>query len=174
MTIRAVPPASRRREAPATDEEIERGLRELAVSIPVRPRCFRAGLTAPKVETMDDGVDALSVEGPDRLHACLIPLSYMDPTEVAACVRCDRGDDQSPRKEALLLSRPSSPGVGIGSTRPIGRTGQRQDPSWPSSLAPARACKQRRAVRCSPLGRLRTGVCRIRKCRLRGVAGRAR
>ena len=37
--------------------------------------------------TEDDDLEALSTEELERLHACLMSFSSMDPTEVAAYVR---------------------------------------------------------------------------------------
>jgi hypothetical protein len=79
--------ASRRDSAPPSDADIERGLRERAVSDPRAAEILLRWVQRPRPVTEDDGLEALSIEQLERLHACLMSFFSMDPTEVAAYVR---------------------------------------------------------------------------------------
>jgi hypothetical protein len=63
-------------------------LRERAVTDPRVAEILLRWLQRPRpVALEDDGLEALSTEQLERLHACLMSFSSMDPTEVAAYVR---------------------------------------------------------------------------------------
>jgi hypothetical protein len=79
--------ASRRESTPPSDADIERGLRERAVSDPRAAEILLRWMQRPRQVAEDDDLEALSTEQLERLHACLMSFSSMDPTEVAAYVR---------------------------------------------------------------------------------------
>jgi hypothetical protein len=79
--------SERRHREPPTDADIERGLRERAVSDPRAAEILLRWLQRPRPVDTSDDIEALSTEELERLHACLMSLSSMDPTEVAAYVR---------------------------------------------------------------------------------------
>jgi hypothetical protein len=79
--------ASRRQDGPPTDADIERGLRERAVTDPRAAEILLRWLQRPRPVALEDDLEALSTEQLERLHACLMSFSSLDPTEVAAYVR---------------------------------------------------------------------------------------
>jgi hypothetical protein len=79
--------SERRHREPPTDADIERGLRERAVTDPRAAEILLRWLQRPRPVALEDDLEALSTEQLERLHACLMSFSSMDPTEVAAYVR---------------------------------------------------------------------------------------
>ena len=76
-----------RRDTPPTDADIERGLRERAVTDPRAAEILLRWLQRPRRDAVEDDLDGLTRSELERLHACLRSFSSMDPTEVAAYVR---------------------------------------------------------------------------------------
>jgi hypothetical protein len=76
-----------RRDTPPSDADIERGLRERAVTDPRAAEILLRWLQRPRPVALEDDLERLSTEQLERLHACLMSFSSMDPTEVAAYVR---------------------------------------------------------------------------------------
>jgi hypothetical protein len=66
-------------------------------------------LNRPQVEAMDDGVDALSVEQLERLHACLMSFLNGSHGGSGVCAGCDRGDDQALVTRGLETARSRKP-----------------------------------------------------------------
>jgi hypothetical protein len=86
--------AERRRDAPPSDADIERGLRERAVSDPRAAEILLRWMQRPRpLASEDDALEALSVEQLERLHAGLMRLCSMDPGEQARIVRRLLDDD---------------------------------------------------------------------------------
>jgi hypothetical protein len=79
--------ATRSRRDPPSDAEIERGLRERAVSDPRAAEILLRWLQRPRPVTEEDGLEALTVEQLEALHAGLMRLSSMPPEELGALVR---------------------------------------------------------------------------------------
>jgi len=78
--------ATRRRDRPPSDADIERGLRERAVTDPRAAEILLRWLQRPRpVAPETDALEALSTEQLERLHKGLIALCSMDP-EVQAGV----------------------------------------------------------------------------------------
>jgi hypothetical protein len=77
----------RSREAPS-DAEIERGLRERAVSDPRAAEILLRWLQRPRAEERVGGVDldSMSERELERLYAGLVKLASMDETVLAALV----------------------------------------------------------------------------------------
>jgi hypothetical protein len=80
--------ATRRKSEPPSDAEIERGLRDRAVSDPRAAEILLRWLQRPRRETKTAGVDldALSEAQLEALYAGLVKLASMDDTVLAALV----------------------------------------------------------------------------------------
>ncbi len=88
--------ATRRSREPPSDAEIERGLRERAVSDPRAAEILLRWLQRPRAEERVGGVDldSLSERQLERLHAGLVKLASMDEPVLAALVEQVLGDDE--------------------------------------------------------------------------------
>jgi hypothetical protein len=80
-------PRTRRSREPPTDAEIESGLRERAVTDPRAAEILLRWMQRPRQMAEDDGLEALSIEQLEALHAALMRLSSMDPGELRALVQ---------------------------------------------------------------------------------------
>ena len=79
--------ATRGKREPPSDAEIERGLRERAVSIRVLLRFFCVGCNgAPSEATSGVDLDSMSEAQLERLHSGLVRLASMDEPVLAALV----------------------------------------------------------------------------------------
>jgi hypothetical protein len=83
------PRAERRRDAPPSDADIERGLRERAVSDPRAAEILLRWMQRPKPAEETPGVDldSLSYAELERLHAGLMRLTALPDNELAALLR---------------------------------------------------------------------------------------
>jgi hypothetical protein len=88
--------AIRHKTEPPSDAEIERGLRERAVSDPRAAEILSRWLQRPRLESTTPGVDveALSTEKLERLHAGLVRLASMPDEELQALVEHLLTDDE--------------------------------------------------------------------------------
>lgn len=88
--------ATRRKGEPPSDAEIERGLRERAVSDPRAAEILLRWLQRPRAEERVGGVDldSMSERELERLHAGLVKLASMDDTVLAALVEHVLGDEE--------------------------------------------------------------------------------
>jgi hypothetical protein len=77
----------RRDRKPPSDADIERGLRQRAVFDPRAAEILLRWLQRPRPVTEEDGLEALTVEQLEALHAGLMRLSSMPPEELGALVR---------------------------------------------------------------------------------------
>jgi hypothetical protein len=80
-------PGKTRCSRPPSDAEIERGLRERAVSDPRAAEILLRWMQRPRQPAEDDAVEALSTEQLEALHAGLMRLSSMDPGELRVLVQ---------------------------------------------------------------------------------------
>jgi hypothetical protein len=80
--------ATRGQREPPSDSEIERGLRERAVSDPRAAEILLRWLQRPRTEERTGGVDldSLSEAELEQLYAGLVRLARLDGTELAALV----------------------------------------------------------------------------------------
>jgi hypothetical protein len=80
--------ASRRDRTPPSDAEIERGLRERAVSDPRAAEILLRWLQRPRpvVETPGVDLDSMSEAQLERLHAGLVRIAALPPKELQALV----------------------------------------------------------------------------------------
>jgi hypothetical protein len=79
--------ATRRDRRPPSDEEIERGLRERAVTDPRAAEILLRWMQRPRpLAPESDALEALSVEQLERLHAGLMRLAELPPKELKALV----------------------------------------------------------------------------------------
>ena len=79
--------ATRRKSEPPSDAEIERGLREKAVTDPRAAEILLRWLQRPRQDNPAGvGLDAMSEAQLERLHAGLVKLASMDGTVLAALV----------------------------------------------------------------------------------------
>jgi hypothetical protein len=79
--------ASRRDREPPCDADIERGLREKAVTDPRAAEILLRWMQRPRQVVEDDAVEALSTEQLEALHAGLMRLCSMSSEELGALVR---------------------------------------------------------------------------------------
>ncbi len=83
------------RKEPPSDAEIERGLREKAVTDPRAAEILLRWLQRPRQDNPSGvGLDAMSQAQLERLHAGLVKLASMDDTVLAALVEQVLADDQ--------------------------------------------------------------------------------
>jgi hypothetical protein len=80
--------ATRRNREPFSDAEIERGLRERAVSDPRAAEILLRWLQRPRAKERVGGVDldSMSERELERLHSGLVRLASMDDTVLAVIV----------------------------------------------------------------------------------------
>ena len=80
--------ATRRKHEPPSDAEIERGLRERAVSDPRAAEILLRSLQRPRVEERVGGLDldSMSERELERLHAGLLKLAALPEEELHALV----------------------------------------------------------------------------------------
>jgi hypothetical protein len=80
--------ATRRKPEPPSDAEIERGLRERAVTSARDAEVLLRWLQRPRVEERVGGVDldSMSERGLERLHAGLLKLAALPDEELRALV----------------------------------------------------------------------------------------
>jgi hypothetical protein len=87
--------ATRRQGEPPSDSEIERGLRERAVSDPRAEILLRwLQRVRPPEATPGVDLDSMSERELERLHAGLVKLASMDDTVLAALVEHVVGGDE--------------------------------------------------------------------------------
>jgi hypothetical protein len=89
--------ATRREREPPSDAEIERGLRERAVSDPRAAEILLRWLQRPRTEERVGGVDldSLSESELEQLYAGFVRLARLDETELAALVEHVMAGDES-------------------------------------------------------------------------------
>jgi hypothetical protein len=87
--------ASRRKDGPPSDADIERGLRERAVSDPRAAEILLRWLQRPRGEERVGGVDldSMSERQLERVYAGLLRLASLDGTVLAALVEQLAGDE---------------------------------------------------------------------------------
>jgi hypothetical protein len=87
---------TRGKREPPSDDEIERGLRERAVSDPRAAEILLRWLQRPQPSEAMPGVDldAMSDAQLERLHAGLVRLASMDESDFAALVEHLLADDE--------------------------------------------------------------------------------
>jgi hypothetical protein len=88
--------AERRRDGPPTDADIERGLRERAVSDPRAAEILLRWMQRPKPVDETGGVDLDSMSTPEleRLYAGLTRLAALSERELGALVRHVLAEDE--------------------------------------------------------------------------------
>ena len=88
--------APRRKSEPPSDAEIERGLRQRAVSDPRAAEILLRWLQRPRTEERVGGVDlgSMSERELERLHSGLVRLASIDETVLAALVEHVLGEGE--------------------------------------------------------------------------------
>ena len=104
--------ATRHSREPPSDGEIERGLRERAVSDPRAAEILLRWLQRPRVDERVGGVDLdlMSERELGQLHAGLVRLALLDETALAALVEHVLGDDKASRSFTFGRRRTSPHG----------------------------------------------------------------
>jgi hypothetical protein len=106
--------ATRRKSEPPSDAEIERGLRERAVSDPRAAEILLRRLQRPRAEERVGGVDldSMSERELERLHAGLLRLAALPEAELRALVGSLLEGEELAIERVTALAREEKPSAG--------------------------------------------------------------